>query len=146
MKLVIQRVTNASVSVDDACIGSIQKGLVVFLGVGSTDTKEEVKKYVDKLLKLRIFEDENEKTNLSIKDIQGELMIVSQFTLYADCKKGNRPNFMQAGAPDMANALYEEFVSLCRQEIAHVATGQFGASMQVSLVNDGPFTVILENL
>lgn len=146
MKLVIQRVRNASVSVDDACIGSIQKGLVVFLGVGSTDTKEEVKKYVDKALKLRIFEDDNEKTNLSIKDVQGELLIVSQFTLYADCKKGNRPNFMQAGAPAMANALYEEFVSLCRQEIAHVATGQFGASMQVSLVNDGPFTVILENL
>lgn len=146
MKLVIQRVRNASVSVDGSCIGSIEQGLVILLGVGQMDTKEDVKKYVDKLLKLRIFEDENGKTNLSIKDVGGQLLIISQFTLYADCKKGNRPNFMQAGAPDLATALYEDFIALCKQEVAHVATGEFGADMQVSLTNDGPFTIVLDQL
>lgn len=146
MKLVIQRVRGASVSVEGQCIGSINHGLVVLLGVGNEDTTDDVKKYVDKLLKLRIFEDENGKTNLSIKDVEGELLIISQFTLYADCRKGNRPNFMQAGSPDMANMLYEEFISYCRQEVNHVATGQFGADMQVSLTNDGPFTIVLDNL
>lgn len=144
MKLVIQRVKEANVTVNGQCIGRINHGLVVFLGVGKNDSSTEVKKYADKLLKLRIFEDENGKTNRSIQDVNGELLIVSQFTLYADCKKGNRPNFLQAGDPDVANALYEEFIQACKEQVSHVATGEFGADMNVSLVNDGPFTIILD--
>lgn len=144
MKLVIQRVKEANVTVDGQCIGAINHGLVVFLGVGKNDSSTEVRKYADKLLKLRIFEDENGKTNRSIQDVSGELLIVSQFTLYADCKKGNRPNFLQAGDPEIANALYEEFIHICKEHVNHVATGEFGADMNVSLVNDGPFTIILD--
>ncbi|MDO5291172.1 MAG: D-aminoacyl-tRNA deacylase [bacterium] len=146
MKLVVQRVTSAQVTVDDNCIGKINHGLMVLLGVGAEDTKETVKKYVDKLLKLRIFQDENDKTNLSIQDVNGELLIISQFTLYADCRKGNRPNFMNAGKPDMANELYEEFIMRCKETIPVVEHGEFGADMKVSLTNDGPFTVVIENL
>lgn len=146
MKLVVQRVTQAQVTVEDSCIGKIGHGLLVLLGVGHEDTKETVKKYVEKLLKLRIFDDEAGKTNLSIQDVKGELLIISQFTLYADCRKGNRPNFMAAGKPDMANELYEEFIRLCKETIPVVEHGQFGADMSVSLTNDGPFTVIVENL
>ena len=146
MRLVIQRVKKASVHVDSECIGSIDHGLLVLLGVGESDTELEVKKYVEKLVKLRIFEDENEKTNLSIQDVNGELLIVSQFTLYADCKKGNRPNFLLAAKPELANQLYESFVEQCKPYVSNVQTGSFGASMEVSLVNDGPFTIVLENL
>ncbi len=146
MKLVIQRVTNASVTVEGNCIGKIGHGLMVLLGVGQEDTKETVKKYVDKLVKLRIFDDADGKTNLSIQDVGGELLIVSQFTLYADCRKGNRPNFMAAGKPDVANELYEEFIRQCKEVIPVVECGEFGADMSVCLTNDGPFTVILEHL
>lgn len=146
MKLVVQRVSHAQVSVENECIGKINRGLMVLLGVGADDTKETVKKYVDKLVKLRIFEDENDKTNLSIQDVNGELLIISQFTLYADCRKGNRPNFMNAGKPDMANELYEEFIRQCQNYVPIVEHGSFGAHMEVSLTNDGPFTVVIENL
>ena len=146
MKLVIQRVKKASVTVDDQCIGRIGHGLLVLLGVGASDTETEVEKYVNKLVKLRIFQDENDKTNLSLLDVKGELLVISQFTLYADCHKGNRPSFIQAGPPDMANHLYEEFLRQCRRQIERVECGQFGADMLVSLENDGPFTIVLENL
>lgn len=145
MRLVIQRVTQAEVKVDGKTCGKIDKGFLVLLGVGQEDTEEIARKYADKLLKLRIFEDENEKINLSLKDVGGDLLIVSQFTLYADCKS-NRPGFTKAGAPDMANQLYEYFSDYCRQQGYHVENGIFGADMKVSLLNDGPFTIILENL
>lgn len=146
MKLVIQRVSKASVEVEQEVIGAIQKGYVVLLGVGQDDTKETVRKYVDKLLKLRIFADENGKTNRSIQDVKGELLIISQFTLYGDCKKGNRPNFMNAGSAEVANELYEYFITCCKEQVNHVACGKFAAHMNVSLVNDGPFTIVLEDL
>ena len=144
MKLIIQRVNQASVLVEGQCIGSIKKGYLVLLGVGREDTKETVDFYVNKMLKLRIFADENGKTNLSLMDVEGELLVVSQFTLYADCKKGNRPNFLNAGAPDQARELYEYFVSECRKQVRKVETGEFGADMKVNLENDGPFTIILD--
>ena len=145
MKLVIQRVKNANVKVNDKVIGEINKGYLVLLGVAPTDTRENADFLVKKLINLRVFEDENEKMNLSIKDIDGELLIVSQFTLYADCSHGNRPSFVNAGEPQMANELYEYFISECKkQNIKKVATGEFGADMQVSLLNDGPVTIILE--
>ncbi|BBF44559.1 D-tyrosyl-tRNA(Tyr) deacylase [Lachnospiraceae bacterium KM106-2] len=146
MKLVIQRVTHASVTVENKCIGKIEKGLLVLVGIGHDDTKETVKKYVDKMIKLRIFADENDKTNLSLKDVNGSLLVVSQFTLYADCKKGNRPNFQNAAAPQIANELYEYFVALCKEENLSVETGEFGADMKIDLCNDGPFTIVLDNL
>lgn len=146
MKLVIQRVKHASVSVEDQCIGKIGTGLLVFVGVGKNDTKEMVKKYVDKMIKMRIFADENGKTNLSLKDINGSLLVVSQFTLYADCKKGNRPNFLDAASPETANALYEYFISECRAYEIPVETGEFGADMDIDLCNDGPFTIVLDHL
>lgn len=146
MKFVIQRVTNASVTVDGTCIGKIGKGFMVLIGIGAEDTKEIADKYIKKLLGLRIFEDENGKTNLSLKDVNGELLLISQFTLYADCRKGNRPSFIEAGAPDMANELYEYIIRRCKEEGYTVETGSFGADMKVSLLNDGPFTILLENL
>ena len=145
MKLVIQRCQEASVSVDGKTVGAIEKGLMVLIGVGKDDTTEVVDKYLKKLLQLRIFEDENGKTNLSLKDVNGELLLISQFTLYADCRKGNRPSFINAGAPDMAKALYEYMIEACRKEIPVVQTGIFGADMQVELLNDGPFTVVLDD-
>jgi len=145
MKFVIQRVNSASVKIDNRIAGSIGKGLLIFFGASASDNEEMLPKFVDKILKLRIFADENDKTNLSIKDVNGELLIVSQFTLYADCRKGNRPSFINAGAPDNANYLYEKFVLLCREQIDKVATGEFGANMKVSLENDGPFTIILDS-
>lgn len=145
MKLVIQRVNRASVSVDENVVGKINKGFLVLLGISKTDTVEMLQKYVDKMIKLRIFKDENDKTNLSLKDVSGELLIVSQFTLYADCRKGNRPNFMQAGDPDTANMLYEQFVALCREQIPVVETGIFGAHMKIDLENDGPFTIVIDS-
>ena len=145
MKLVIQRVQEASVSVDQKVVGKIGHGFMVLLGVSQTDTEEIADKMFQKLLKLRIFEDENGKTNLDIKSVNGELLIISQFTLYADCRHGNRPSFIGAGTPVQANALYEYFLSQCRKEIPVVEQGIFGAHMMVSLINDGPFTIVLDS-
>ena len=145
MKLVIKRVQEASVSVDQKVVGKIGHGFMVLLGISQTDTEEIADKMFQKLLKLRIFEDENGKTNLDIKSVNGELLIISQFTLYADCRHGNRPSFIGAGTPDQANALYEYFLSQCRKEIPVVEQGIFGAHMMVSLINDGPFTIVLDS-
>lgn len=144
MRLVIQRVLHAEVQVDGNTIGKIGKGLLVFVGAGQNDTKEIADKYLRKLLGLRIFEDKNGKTNLSLKDVDGELLIVSQFTLYANCKKGNRPSFIEAGEPHMAEALYEYMIEEAKKSVPVVEHGEFGADMKVSLLNDGPFTVILD--
>ena len=144
MRLVIQRVLHAEVQVDGNTIGKIGKGHLVFVGAGQDDTKEIADKYLRKLLGLRIFEDENGKTNLSLKDVDGELLIVSQFTLYANCKKGNRPSFIEAGEPHMAEALYEYMIDEAKKSVPVVEHGEFGADMKVSLLNDGPFTVILD--
>lgn len=145
MKLVIQRVTHASVTVDNKVIGKIGKGYMVLIGVSDTDTKEIADKMLDKMIKLRIFGDENGKTNLSLADVGGELLLISQFTLYANCKKGNRPSFIEAGSPDHANALYEYIVEKCKERVDVVEQGEFGAEMKVELLNDGPFTVILDS-
>ena len=145
MKLVIQRVKRAAVSVDGGVVGEIEKGLLVFLGISKTDTLDILQRYVDKLIKLRIFSDENGKTNLSLLDVEGALLIVSQFTLYADCRKGNRPSFIHAGSPDLANTLYEAFKLLCKLQVPVVESGIFGADMMVSLENDGPFTIVLDS-
>lgn len=145
MKLVIQRVTHASVTVDNNVIGKIGKGYMVLIGVSDTDTKEIADKMLDKMIKLRIFEDENGKTNLSLADVGGELLLISQFTLYANCKKGNRPSFIEAGSPDHANALYKYIVEKCKERVDVVEQGEFGAEMKVELLNDGPFTVILDS-
>ena len=145
MRFLIQRVNEAEVVIDNISVGRINKGLLVLIGVGSEDTNEIADKMIKKLIGLRIFEDENGKTSLDIKAINGELLLVSQFTLYADCKKGNRPSFMKAGAPDMAEKLYQYIIDQCKKEIAVVETGEFGADMKVSLVNNGPFTIILDS-
>lgn len=146
MKLVIQRVSNASVTVSNQVVGSIQKGLLVFIGVSNDDTTDIADIYLKKLINLRIFEDENGKTNLSLADVSGELLFVSQFTLYADCKKGNRPSFINAGSPHHANEIYEYMILKAREIVPKVETGEFGADMKVSIVNDGPFTIVLDNL
>lgn len=145
MKAVVQRVSHAAVCVDDIEIGSIGNGLLVFLGVGKEDTKEEVKKFVDKIIGLRIFADEEEKTNLSLIDVKGALLVISQFTLYANCKKGRRPSFIHAGEPDHAKELYEEFINMAKEQVSCVEHGEFGAHMEVSLLNDGPFTLMLDS-
>ena len=145
MKLVIQRVKHASVTVDGNVTGKIGKGFLVLIGIANSDTKEIADQYLKKLLNLRIFEDENGKTNLSLKDVNGELLLVSQFTLYADCRKGNRPSFIKAGNPELANNLYEYIIAKCKEEIPDVQTGIFGADMKISLVNDGPFTILLDS-
>lgn len=144
MKFVIQRVNHAQVAVDGAVIGKIGKGFLVFIGVSNEDTKEIADKYIKKLLGLRIFEDENGKTNLSLKDVDGELLLVSQFTLYADCSHGNRPSFVCAGKPELARELYGYIIEECRKQVAVVETGEFGADMKVELENDGPFTIVLD--
>lgn len=144
MRLVVQRVKNAEVKVDGKITGSIEKGFLVLLGVTHTDTKETADYLVKKLCKLRIFEDENEKMNLGLKDVGGSLLIVSQFTLYADCSEGNRPSFINAAKSDMANELYEYFCNKCKEQDIKVEKGIFGADMKVSLLNDGPVTIILE--
>jgi len=143
MKLVIQRVSEASVTIEGKVVGSIGMGYVVLAGIGQDDTREEVDRLVKKMLTLRIFEDEQGKTNLSIQDVGGALLVISQFTLYADCRKGNRPSFINAAKPELAVPLYEYFVEQCRKVIPQVETGQFGADMKVALVNDGPFTICL---
>lgn len=146
MKLVIQRVDSASVKVEGKVVGSIGKGFLVFIGVGQGDTKEEADKYLKKLLGLRIFEDEQGKTNLSLADVEGQLLLISQFTLCANCRKGNRPSFTEAGDPKLAEGLYEYLVKKAGEQVSVVETGIFGAHMEVSLVNHGPFTILLENL
>ncbi|MCM1056460.1 MAG: D-aminoacyl-tRNA deacylase [Firmicutes bacterium] len=145
MRFLIQRVNEASVSVDGNVIGKIGKGLLVFIGVSGEDTKEIADKMVKKLLGLRIFEDENGKTNLDLKTVDGQLLLISQFTLYADCRKGKRPSFTSAGTPDLANELYRYIIDCCRRETAVVEEGSFGAEMKVSLLNDGPFTIFLDS-
>ena len=145
MRFVIQRVNEASVKVDGNQIGHIGKGFLVFIGVSDTDTKELADKMVKKMLGLRIFDDDDDKINLSLTDVGGQLLLVSQFTLYANCKKGYRPSFIEAGAPDMAEDMYEYIISKCRDEGYYVQTGEFGADMKVSLENDGPFTIILDS-
>ena len=144
MRALIQRVTHASVTVNEEVIGKIGKGYLILLGVGHEDTEAQADKLWNKILKMRIFEDENGKTNLSLADVDGKVLVVSQFTLYANCKKGNRPSFTGAGAPDEANRLYEYFASLVRRDLGEVETGSFGAMMSGELLNDGPFTIWLD--
>ena len=145
MRFVVQRVTHASVTVDGNVIGKIGQGFMVLIGVSDEDTKETADKMVKKLLGLRIFEDENGKTNLDIHTVGGSLLLISQFTLYADCKHGNRPSFIKAGKPDMANEMYEYIIVKCREQVEIVETGEFGADMKVELLNDGPFTILLDS-
>lgn len=145
MRFVIQRVKQASVEVEQEVIGQIEEGFLVLIGVGQRDTKEIADKMIKKMLGLRIFSDENDKINRSLKDVGGNLLLISQFTLYADCKKGNRPSFVKAGTPDMANEWYEYIISEVKKEFPDVQTGSFGADMKVSLLNDGPFTILLDS-
>ena len=145
MRFVVQRVTHASVTVDGNVIGKIGQGFMVLIGVSDEDTKETADKMVKKLLGLRIFEDENGKTNLDIHTVGGSLLLISQLTLYADCKHGNRPSFIKAGKPDMANEMYEYIIAKCREQVETVETGEFGADMKVELLNDGPFTILLDS-
>lgn len=145
MRFVIQRVTQASVTIDNQVHGQIENGFLVLIGVADSDTKEIADKMIRKMLGLRIFADENGKTNVNLADVQGELLLVSQFTLYADCKKGNRPSFVKAGKPDMANEMYEYIIEECKKTVDKVETGVFGADMKVSLLNDGPFTILLDS-
>lgn len=149
MRFVIQRVTEASVSVDQQIVGAIGKGMLVLVGVSQTDTRIVADKMIKKLLGLRIFEDQEGKTNLSLQDVDGSLLLISQFTLYADCRKGNRPSFINAGAPELAEDLYQYIINQCRDQLPNlpqrVQQGRFGADMKVSLLNDGPFTIILDS-
>lgn len=145
MRFVVQRVTHASVTVDSQVIGKIGNGFMVLIGVADTDTREIADKMVKKLLGLRIFEDENGKTNLDIHTVEGELLLISQFTLYANCRHGNRPSFIEAGKPDMANEMYEYIIAKCKEQVPVVEKGEFGADMKVELLNDGPFTILLDS-
>lgn len=145
MRFLIQRVTRADVSVDGQTIGKINQGFLVLIGIAKEDNEEIADKLIRKLIGLRIFEDENGKTNLSLSDVDGQLLLISQFTLYADCKRGNRPGFTNAGAPEKANELYEYIIGKCREQVPVVETGRFGADMKVSLTNDGPFTILLDS-
>ena len=144
MRTVVQRVTSASVTIDGKIIGKCGRGYMILLGVGADDTEADVERLWSKIIKLRIFPDGEKATGASLADVAGEVLIISQFTLYADCRKGNRPSFTDAGAPDESNRLYERFVARAKQDVAHVACGEFGAYMQVALVNDGPFTICLD--
>lgn len=145
MKFVIQRVKHAKVEVEGEVVGQIKKGFLVLIGISQSDNREIADKMIKKLINMRIFEDENGKTNLALSDVDGELLLISQFTLYADCRKGNRPSFVQAGKPDMANELYEYIIDQCSQNISLVQKGVFGTHMDVSLLNDGPFTIVLDS-
>lgn len=144
MKFVIQKVDEASVSVDDKVVGKIKKGFLVFVGVSQEDTREIADKFVRKMVNLRLFEDSEGKTNLALKDVGGQVLLISQFTLYADCKKGNRPSFVKAGDPQKAEELYDYIIEKTKESISVVEKGVFGAHMKVSLVNNGPFTIILD--
>ena len=145
MRFVVQRVTHASVTVDSQVIGKIGNGFMVLIGVADTDTRDIADKMVKKLLGLRIFEDQNGKTNLDIHTVEGELLLISQFTLYANCRHGNRPSFIEAGKPDMANEMYEYIIAKCKEQVPVVEKGEFGADMKVELLNDGPFTILLDS-
>lgn len=145
MRAVVQRVSSSKVTVEDNITGQIKKGLLVLLGVTHEDTSSDVDYMIDKILNLRIFEDENGKMNLSLKDVGGELLVVSQFTLYGDCRKGKRPSFTNAARPEVATPLYEEFVQKSKDKDIVVQTGQFGAHMMVDLINDGPVTMLLDS-
>ena len=145
MRFVVQRVTHASVTVDGQVIGKIGNGFMVLIGVADTDTREIADKMVKKLLGLRIFEDENGKTNLDIHTVGGELLLISQFTLYANCRHGNRPSFIEAGKPDMANEMYEYIIAKCKEQVPVVEKGEVGADLKVELLNDGPFTILLDS-
>lgn len=145
MRFIIQRVQEANVKVDGEVLGEIQKGFLVLIGVADSDTKEIADKMVKKMLGLRIFEDEQGKTNLSLDAVEGSLLLISQFTLYANCKKGNRPSFIEAGEPKMAEEMYEYIIAKCKECVPVVERGRFGADMKVSLTNDGPFTIILDS-
>ncbi len=145
MRFVIQRVKEASVTVEDKVIGQIGQGYLVLIGVAEEDTEQVADKMVRKMTGLRIFEDENGKTNLSLRDVGGSLLLVSQFTLYANCRRGNRPSFVESGAPEKANRLYEYIIRECKKSVPEVQTGNFGAKMEVSLINDGPFTILLDS-
>ena len=145
MRFVIQRVKESEVRVDGEVLGSIGKGFMVLIGVSNSDTKEIADKMIKKMLGLRIFEDEQGKSNLSLDTVGGSLLLISQFTLYANCKKGNRPSFIEAGAPGMAEEMYEYIIEKCKEQVETVERGQFGADMKVSLINDGPFTIILDS-
>ena len=145
MRFVVQRVTHASVTVDSQVIGKIGNGFMVLIGVADTDTREIADKMVKKLLGLRIFEDQNGKTNLDIHTVEGQLLLISQFTLYANCRHGNRPSFIEAGKPDMANEMYEYIIAKCKEQVPVVEKGEFGADMKVELLNDGPFTILLDS-
>lgn len=145
MRFVIQRAANADVKVEGETIGQIGQGFVVLIGVSDSDTKEIADKMIKKMIGLRIFEDENGKTNLSLETVGGSLLLISQFTLYANCKKGNRPSFIEAGEPKMAEEMYEYIIAKCKETVPTVERGRFGADMKVSLTNDGPFTIILDS-
>ena len=145
MKFVVQRVSQASVEVEGEILGKIGRGFMVLIGVADSDTEEIADKMIAKMLKLRIFDDAEGKTNLSIDDVGGELLLISQFTLYADCKKGNRPSFFHAGKPDMASKMYETIIRKCKDLGYKTERGQFGAEMKVSLINDGPFTIVMDS-
>lgn len=145
MRAVVQRVASSKVIVNESTIGEINKGLLILLGVTHEDTSKDVDYLLDKIVNLRIFEDENDKMNLSLKDVNGELLVVSQFTLYGDCRKGRRPNFTNAAKPDLATSLYEEFIDKAKKEGIKVGTGKFGAHMMVDLVNDGPVTILIDS-
>lgn len=145
MKFVIQRVSHAQVTIDGQVRGSIQKGYMVLIGIGQEDTEALADRMIAKMLDLRIFEDADGKSNLSLRDVDGALLLISQFTLYADCKKGKRPSFFKAGEPHMANDLYEYIIRKCKEEVRDVERGEFGAMMHVELLNEGPFTIILDS-
>ena len=145
MRFVIQRVKHASVEVEGEVIGKIGQGFLVLIGVSEEDTEAIADKMIKKLIGMRIFEDAEGKTNLSLESVAGELLLVSQFTLYADCKKGNRPSFIKAGKPDLANSIYEYIIAECKKQVPVVETGSFGADMKVELLNDGPFTILLDS-
>jgi D-tyrosyl-tRNA(Tyr) deacylase len=145
MRFVIQRVTQAKCEVDEKITGQIEQGFCVLIGVAETDTRAIADKMIKKLLNMRIFKDADGKTNLSLHDVNGSLLLISQFTLYANCRKGNRPSFIEAGNPTLANELYEYIIESCRREIPNVQTGIFGAEMQISLSNEGPFTILLDS-
>ena len=145
MRFVIQRVSHAKVTIDDQVRGSIRKGYMVLIGIGQEDTEALADRMIAKMLDLRIFEDADGKSNLSLRDVDGALLLISQFTLYADCKKGKRPSFFKAGEPHMANDLYEYIIRKCKEEVSDVERGEFGAMMHVELLNEGPFTIILDS-
>lgn len=145
MKFVIQRVTGASVSVEGVTIGAIENGYMVLIGIGKDDTTKEADRLIDKMIKMRIFDDENDKINLSLEDVGGSLLLISQFTLYADCRKGNRPSFTNAAPPAEAERLYKYIIAKCKERVPNVQKGSFGADMKVELTNSGPFTIVLDS-